>query len=347
MHLKGGRMRDIQRDQLIRMIPVALIFCVLMSAVIFAWTASERSIPGNVRIACIASVPTELSALLYIAEARGCFCRNGLDIVIRDCATSGEALDMMRSGKVRMAACSEFDMVDRALGMRGVQAIATIAQYQTEIIVSRAEHPIRSRADLKNSRVGLERNTAAEYCLAKALEAQGLEEGYATVVDVGPDYLLHALSGGYVDAAAVWQPSLASISGRHAGDYSVWPIDLGRKMSWNLACTDSDLNGNRGIVRQLLSSLRQAEKYVRAHPAEAMEIVKWRTGLDGKYVNLCWGSDRFSLTPDGSLIALMEDEARWMLGRKASAGKSPPDFLSCLSPVILETVRHESIPTKR
>ncbi len=311
--------------------------------VVFAWACSEKTAPMSVKKVHIGNVACELSALIYIAEAQKFFSANNLDVTIRDYSTCREAVDSMLKGEVNLATCSEFDIVDKTFQNENIQAIATIARYQNEFIVSRLEKGIKNTTDLRGKRVGLPRRSVAEYYLGRFIDLHGLSVQDVTLVDIDPDYLLSALSGGYVDAVVIWQPYITKMENQLMKGLVIWPIQSEQTMSWNLIGSGSELQRHPELIERVLCSLDQAEKYLKSHPSEARACVQNRLGYNDSYMTKVWRQNQFCLTLDQSLIQVMEDEARWMIENNLTVEKTSPDFLQSLSPTTLETVKPESI----
>lgn len=301
-------MKATYHEPILRLVPPLLIFVFLMTMVYFAWACSEKTAPMNVKKVCIGNVPCELSALIYIAEAQKYFTDNHLDVTIKDYALCREAADSVLKGEVSIATCSAFDIVDTTLRRQNIQTIATIARYQNDCIVSTVGREIKNITDLKKKRIGLPQRTAAEYYPGRFIDLHGLNAQDVTFVDVDPEHLLYALSGGYVDAVVIRQPYIARMKRQMKKDTAIWPIRSGQMMSWNLVCTDSELQGHPELIRQVLSSLGQAENYLKLHPSEARACIQNRLRLDDHYMTQAWEHTQFNLTFDQPLVQAMEDE---------------------------------------
>jgi NitT/TauT family transport system substrate-binding protein len=90
--------------------------------------------------------------------------------------------------------------------------------------------------------------------------------------------------------------------------------------------TDQWITEHPELVVRLLKSLALAEEYAILHPVEAKAIVQNRLDLDAAYMETVWTQNQFSLSLDQSLIAAMEDEARWMIENNLTTETEVPDF---------------------
>jgi NitT/TauT family transport system substrate-binding protein len=96
-------------------------------------------------------------------------------------------------------------------------------------------------------------------------------------------------------------------------------------------------------VRRLLNALVQAEEYAIRNPAEAKAIVRKALNLEASYMETVWSKNQFSLSLDQSLIAAMEDEARWMIKNNLTQEKTIPDFTNYIYTNGLQAVKPEAV----
>ena len=68
-----------------------------------------------------------------------------------------------------------------------------------------------------------------------------------------------------------------------------------------------------------------------------------RLKLDDAYTATVWSQNQFSLSLDQSLIAAMEDEARWMIKNKLTNEKKVPDFLDYIYEDGLKAIKPEAV----
>jgi NitT/TauT family transport system substrate-binding protein len=112
---------------------------------------------------------------------------------------------------------------------------------------------------------------------------------------------------------------------------------------WSVVSTPGWINQHPELARQFLKSLAQAEEYITQHPAEAKKILQKRLKLDDTYIATVWSQNQFSLSLDQSLIAAMEDEARWMIKNNLTREKQIPDFMNYVYVDGLKAVKPEAV----
>jgi NitT/TauT family transport system substrate-binding protein len=87
----------------------------------------------------------------------------------------------------------------------------------------------------------------------------------------------------------------------------------------------------------------RAEEYVVRHPTEAKAILQKQYKYDDAHVARVWPEHQFSLSLDQSLVAAMEDEARWMIKNNMTAEKNVPDFMNYIYVDGLKAIKPEAV----
>ena len=123
----------------------------------------------------------------------------------------------------------------------------------------------------------------------------------------------------------------------------VWPAQSGQPLYGLIISSDEWITKHPELAERFLKSLAQAEEYLIRHPAEAKAIVQKRLNLNTAYIETVWSQNQFSLSLDQSLIATMEDEARWMIQNDLTTEKQVPDFLNYIYEDGLKAVKPEAV----
>ena len=165
-----------------------------------------------------------------------------------------------------------------------------------------------------------------------------------TLVDVKtPAEWTDAVAGGSIDAIAIGQPYANAAKDRLGDNAAVWRAQSNQPMFALAISTDEWIARHPEPARRFLASLAEAEAYATAHPAEARSIVQHRVNLDPGYMDTVWRQNQFSLSLDQSLVAAMEDEARWMIANNLTNATAIPDFGEYIDTTALEQVRPDAV----
>ena len=286
----------------------------------------------------------EPSALVFIAEERGLFARNGLRVSTRYYETGLGALDGMLGGEVDVSVpVSDYVLVGKAFGREAVQAIGSIARVDFAVIVGRKDHGIQAVSDLRGKRIGVVRGTVLEFFLGRHLELRGISGKEMELVDGGLPQAVSALTRGEIDAAITVPPYLHTLQGALGDNAVLWPAQDSHAVHQLLIGGREWIRRYPGRVSRLLRALSEAEGYLVRHPERAKAVVKKKMGLSDEEAARVWARNEFSLTLDQSLLTAMEEEARWMIENGLTAEAKVPDFLQYLYPDGLLAIRPEAV----
>jgi len=333
-------------SQLKKMTAAVLIAAAVLAG-LGAWGIREfRRNGGKKEQISIGAIAYDKNALMYVAEDRKYFAENGLEVTLKNYDTGSAALEALLAGKIDIAAASEFAVVGRSLRNSGdtFRIFATIAKTQDDYVFGRRDRGINSFSDLRGKRVGLKRQTAAEFYLGRFLDTKGMNLRQVSVVDIDPAQSVRRFTEGDLDAIVIWQPYAYRIRTELADRIVSWSAQNGQLMYWNMIATGAWLSAHPELATRVVRALVQAEHFLAQHPAQARAIVQKRLGYDDACIHAIWPDSQFSVSLDQSLIVAMEDEARWMIANGLAREKEIPDYLDdYIYKKSLSTVRPEIV----
>jgi NitT/TauT family transport system substrate-binding protein len=116
------------------------------------------------------------------------------------------SMDAFAAGKVDAVAMTNGDaLVTGATGAKSVAILLNDYSNGNDMIV--AKPGIKTVAQLKGKKIGVELGFVDHLLLLKALQSAGLKESDVILVNTPTDQTPQALGGGSVDAIAAWQPN--------------------------------------------------------------------------------------------------------------------------------------------
>lgn len=292
----------------------------------------------------IAMVPTEINALLYIAESQNFFASSNLQVTLKEDYDSGAtATTAMLNGEADVASAAEFLIVRQAFNKKDIINFGTIARYENTFMIWRTDSGIRTIEDLKGKRIGVTLQTISAFYLGRRLELQGMDLQQVTLVDVKAADAEKALVNGEVEAVVTWEPWVSQISQHMGEEVIISALQSSQYAYWNLVSTTDWANQHANTIERLMKSLALAEGYIVNHPDEAKAIVGKRMNFDHAFIEIVWPRYQFSLSLDQSLILAMEDEARWMINNNLTTEKEVPNFPHYIYRDGLEAVKPEAV----
>ena len=321
---------------------IAVLWVSMLATSFGYWSCSRGEYSGKVETVAIGATPIELNALIYVADERRFFNNNRVQVVFKDYDTGVAAVDGLLKREVDIALTTEFVIVGKSLQKQNVLDLATIDKSMLFYIIARTDRGIKTTADLKGKRIGVPRQTITGFYLGRMLELSGMRIQQVTTVDTKASDPAGTIAGGDVDAIVTWEPHVTQIRQQMGNGVIIWPAQSGQVSFWSVASTPTWINQHPDLVKQFLKSLAQAEEYITQHPAEAKKILQ-RLKLDDTYIATVWSQNQFSLSLDQSLIAAMEDEARWVINNNLTREKQIPDFMNYIYVDALKAVKPEAV----
>jgi len=329
----------------IAMAVIAAIFTIsFVGLAQWSFPDSQKSYLGKHELLTVGMQGRESAALIYIAEDRGFFARNGLYVIIRDDYVSGaEAIRGMEDYEVDISVSAEYPVVLELFKGENISVIGCVDKYEGTYLVACKDRGFENVTDLKGKRIGILQGTEAEFYLGRYLELHGMSLQNVTLVRHYSSQSAEALANGSVDALVVGYDLIGPIQKRLDDNMMICPQQNLQMAFAVMACRSDWAAIHSGLINQFLLSLGQAEEYSIVHPRIARAIVQKRLQRDDKYMSAVWPMHQFSLSLDQSLITAMEDEGRWMIKNRLTTEDTIPDFRNYIYQECLEEVKPESV----
>lgn len=326
---------------------ITVIAIVTISTGSFLYLNSQNTYSGkteNVSFGTFFGSSEPYAALVYVAQDRGFFAQNGINLTITDYASATNGLNAALNNKVEMAISSEYAFVaTSALKQGNLNIIATIDKAQSVSIVGRKDRGIENISDLAGKKIGLTFQIAPQFYLARFLALNNIDLQNVSQINVPTTQYVTAIVNGTVDAVVVSDSSIAPIEQQLPNDTVVWSVQNTQLLNFVVSGRNDWILQHPYLVTSFLKSLAQAQDYLVNHPAGAQAIVQKRLNITSSAMAEKWSSHQFSLSLDQSLVATMEDEARWMINNNLTNQTVVPDFLNYMYINGLKSVKPDSV----
>ncbi|QJT78724.1 sulfonate ABC transporter substrate-binding protein [Kosakonia sp. MUSA4] len=188
------------------------------------------------------------------------------------------------------------------------------ANPKTEAIVVPENSAIRSVADLKGKRVGLNKGSDVNYLLVVALEKAGLSYKDITPVYLTPADARAAFQQGAIDAWVIWDPYLAEVETNAKARQVSNAEGLVPHYTFYLASRKFAEN-YPDTAKQVVDELGTLSDWANGHQDDAAEILSTSTGLDKAIwqktlARLPYGAERMTPTVYNEQQALADTFTR-------------------------------------
>ena len=200
------------------------ILAVLLLTVLVSWSCSKGDYSGKVESINFGTVPVAAGALIYIAQDQHFFAANGLSVNIKDYSTGVATTDALLKGDMDISWVAEFPFVKRVFAKEKISIIAVADRFSEQYLFGRKDRGINTVADLKGKKIGIPRNTIAEFYLGRFLELNGMNTRDVSLVDVPPLKSMETITSGSIDAVIAWEPYSSQIKAQLGDNAVIWSI---------------------------------------------------------------------------------------------------------------------------
>lgn len=323
---EAGKIRDSRRRWVVLIATLAAAGAAALAAVQLRRAPAVPAQPPEKLSIAVSTTPH--TALLHLAQAKGFFAEEGLDLSMQLVSHGKAALDLLAQGKADLAAAAEVPFVIAVLKGEPLGIAATVLSVSSEMaIVARRDRAISMPADLIGKRVGVTFGTSGDYYLWAFLTRNKLLPERVTMVDVPPGQIAEQLAGGSIDAATVWEPlrskaqaalGTQAVAFNESNAYTVTHVVIGR---------NNFLKQRAGAIEKFVRAVVKAEQFNRIHPHEAQALVAPVLKLDAAALQSSWRELDFTVNLRQSHLIALEDQARWAITRGYAPRQPVPNFL--------------------
>jgi ABC-type nitrate/sulfonate/bicarbonate transport system substrate-binding protein len=209
---------------------------------------------------------------VYVAQEKGFFADEGLDVKIQHSAGGGEHLQLLSAGKVDVTTQDAAVLLKRRAdpGLPLV-SIALIGQQGQQAFVALADSGIESPQDWVGKNVGYKGSPPPD--LLALLAAADIDEAQINLINVGFDP--RVLTEGLVDIYPVFKSNEPDLIRQWGYELNMWEAtDYGvPTLGLAYVTTPDRIEQNPGRMARFIRAAMAGIDYAGQHPDEAVEIV--------------------------------------------------------------------------
>lgn len=220
--------------------------------------------------------PNAVHSFLFVAQEKGYFKEQGLDVEIQMPADTNDPLRLVAAGQIDMAISYQ----PQVLTARGedipVQSFAALVRHPLNQLMVPADGSIQSPKDLANKTIGYPSIPLDEAFIDTMVEADGGEPGKVKMVDIGWDLIpalatkkTDAIIGGYINHEKL----LLEKEGHSIRTLN--PADYGVPDYYELVMVGSEigLKDKPEVFKKFMTAATKAQEFVQDNPKEGLEIL--------------------------------------------------------------------------
>jgi NitT/TauT family transport system substrate-binding protein len=213
-----------------------------------------------------------------IAEAKGIFKKNGLDVKIVNFSTDDQINSAFASGKINgtnVATHTALRFVAQGLPIKAV--LLEDVSLKADAILSGPD--VKSIKDLKGKKVAYEEGTTSDILLAYALAHSGMSKKDIQPVPIPASDAGSAFIAGKVPVAVTYEPYLTTALKQNKSAKLLYTAGEDPGLVGDVfAVSDDTLKNKPGQVAALVKSWGQAVDYYNSHKKEAQAIITKAVG---------------------------------------------------------------------
>lgn len=303
--------------------------------------------PDLVEKLIMADATQPVFALVYIADAKGYFSEEGVEISYLSFTSGRDALASVVGGDADVATVFETPIVLSTSKSEPVRVLSTLhTSNRNTAIVARRDLGIDNPVDLRGKRIGVTFNTNGEFFLSQFLINEGIGLETVELVDLPPNGMAEALANGDVAAIASWAPHTFSAQRTiTSGDANVFHSTAYTEISVLAVLTETIARKEEALIRMLRALIR-AEKFIASNEEDSIAIVAKRlSGQSEQDVRAAWANFRAELRLNNVLLSVLSQEGAW-LSERGIIPKPAPEFRQVLYPDFLNGIQPESVTVR-
>jgi len=290
------------------------------------------------------SATSLLASLIHIAEERGYFLEEGIDVEVKGYLTGKAALAATFSGEVDMGTVADTPIVSNSFERNDFAVFLTIVDSaQHSKTLARKDRDINIPQDLVGKKVATTIGTTAHFFMSVFLTLNGIDVSDVEIVNMKPGEMVVAIVNGDVDAICAWEPKVLNAAKNLGDNAIILPSDVGYKATFNLVTMNDYIENNPELIRNVIKALVKAEEFASNNREESIDIIASRLETDREDIDKLWDGYRFKISLSQSLIVTLEDVARWSMRNNFTDKAEIPNYLDYIYMDALEEAKPEAV----
>lgn len=314
------------------------------------WFDSQKSQKQNFPLKrLILGVETSfLTSAVWIAENKGYFQEQGIDLNIKEFDSGKAALAAMLGGEnLDMVTVAQTPVMFNSFTSKDFVIIATMVTSENDVkLLARKDKGIKNPSDLKGKKVGVTYGSTGHFYLGLFLTYIGIEISDIELIDIAASELSQALADGRIDVISTWEPHILSAR-KLLGNNAVSLLPSGGMRIFRedfYFVLDRDFaEHNPKVLKRFLKAIEKGNNLIKENKDEAITIVSQRLKIERGLVASVWDNFEFQLMIDQSILMILEDEARWAIKSNLTDKKEIPNYLDYIYVDALEAVKPEAV----
>ncbi|MBI4439695.1 NrtA/SsuA/CpmA family ABC transporter substrate-binding protein [Candidatus Woesearchaeota archaeon] len=279
-----------------------------------------------------------------IADKKGFFAKEGLDIEVKPFTSGKLAFDALLGGSADFATVAETPLVYASLNGQEFYIIATMtySNSNTKIIV-RKDHGILSPQDLKGKKVATFIGSNAEFFMSEFLTRNGLSTNDVKIVNLRPPEMPTALINGDIDAFFAWEPHVYNAKKELGDNAEIYRGDFYTE-TFNIVVRKDFAEANPKTIEKFIMALLDSEEFIQNNRDASVKIVADYLTVDSAVLENIWQGFSFKIVLDTFLLDSLNNQAEWAIKNdKVPAESKIPNYTDFVYKSALMRINNEAV----
>ncbi len=290
-----------------------------------------------------------LPAAVWVAENKGYFQEEGLDLTIKEFDSGRLSLLAMLKGDegIDISAAAPTPIMFSSFDSQDFSIFTTFAYAYEDIkVIANKDKGINTAADLKGKKIGTPMGTTGQFFTETFLIYNTVSLNDVELVNVAPSNLPSALNKGEVDAIVIWEPHGSNARTLLGNKAIRLPSSDVYKTTFNFLVMRDFAEENPEVLKKFLRAIDKATTFIKDHEntdQECHDIVAKRLNLDRELMDAHWDEFVFEISLNQSLLTGLEDEAIWAIRNNLTSATKVPNYFDFIYLGALEAVKPEAV----
>lgn len=338
---------------------IAVVACAMTLTSVIAGCGQDTSKEASkdtssTEIVAYGVIDPQISAQQIIADKKGYFKEEGLNISNKFIQSGGDMSSLISGGSAQVSFKSPYTDIALAANGVGIKIVAPMANIgNTQAVVAGKNANIVNGKDLEGKKVGIPAGAGVMIAIRNMCNELNVDINKIQFVTLSPSDAIAALEKGDIDAMACWEPWISNAQ-NNGGKllFSGLKSYLGDKqgdVNWmnfytTMQVSDTFLKEHPEEVKAMLRALKKATDFINENPDEAAEIIAKEINLDATQVKKIMSQNQYQMLYDDKFVNSCDEIANFM--KETNNISSKPDFGKYADSSILKSVDETLVTAK-
>jgi len=323
---------------------LCLIILIIGVLVVSGCQPQEKKYTGPAEKVTLGAESSLLTAAVWVAENKGYFNEEGLDVTIKDFQSGKASFNDMLDNGVDISTVAPTPIMFNSFKRQDFSIFGTFVDSNEDVkVIASKDAGITTTADLIGKKIGIVDGSTSQFFLSAFLTFNNLKDSDVETIDFAPPDLPDALNDGEVDAIVIWEPHAYNAQ-QLLGEKAIrLPSSEVYLETFNFMVMNNFAQDNPEILKRFLKAIDRATTFMQNNKEESQTIVAERLDLDKEVMNALWDDFVFEISLSQSLILTLEDEARWAIQNKLTDVTKVPNYLNYIYLDALDEVNPKAV----